>query len=318
MGSKESYPHQCVCFKKKTQVECQDCKIVHCDKCFTERETGILHFHSQLVDRGQKSIIFATLESLNVGKPLCSIVCKYLVDRVQFMMDIENMSKKILMDKFHMKADVFVDFLVKYPGICTDYNDDVNRKNVGCGQPSRYMAPCFTKKFEIFNHTRSKNEQEAPVFMSTNFDSHVYEKLTMFGTYKRRYIACPDGMDGCEVSHSRIETSYKKEHTQLREQYNAISLKYRDIHALWQVFIDEKSKNYIDNKFTKFFACKLKSAFIEKIEADDHYIPTMTPLVKFDDFQEYVPIEKNLLELAIEKEIDKIITKSRYSEGFYH
>lgn len=178
---------------------------------------------------------------------------------------IKQLALKILKDKLEIHRAVYAEFFLKYPGICTDYDSDCERKYNCCSQPTKLLAPCIKQPFKIYPIGTHEDKQ----FISTNVDfAHHIDALKIFGDYKTVYLKCPDGIRGCEVLHTTSTITFNEKQNELREQFNATELKYDDVLKLWLPFYDEKLDIMLKTKYNKFFAGPLTSKFISDVPKD--------------------------------------------------
>lgn len=250
----------CPCYKNSI---CPDCKTEYCGKCFLEKGTLVKHFNidnSKSIDSKQINII-------------------------------EQLTKKILKETLELNIVLFAEFIFKYPGICTDYTDS-EYEIYRCGQPSRTLAPCIMKPFEIWP-VGTHNDVYITGWLPSNIsDAYNIAEFKVFGDPKTTRRICE--RVGCEVLHSKTEVTFNEKQNELRKKFNNIELKYADILKLWEPLYDEKIHNLVEIKYKKFFACKIKNKFASNL------------ISNIDE-----------LEQDIKKEIGSIIWDLRSSPEYY-
>lgn len=181
---------------------------------------------------------------------------------------IEQFAKTFLNNIFTLKSNIYVEFLLKYPGICIDYTTNPKLSYRLCAKPHKVLAPCLTEKLPILA-PGTHDEFDFDHWLPSNLSYIAGEVWYPFGQCKTIYLPCPDGMSGCEVVHSREELTFTKEHNELREKINSIELKYDDIHKLWVPFLEKHQNEMINDKYIKFFKQRLTDKFSESDLNDD-------------------------------------------------
>lgn len=205
---------------------------------------------------------------------------------------IRQLACKKLWDlDLHMNVDVFVEFFLKYPGICKDFYANPEHKKLHYWRPLRNIAPCITDDFVIYKI--GKYNAGRVKWLPTNVSTSAGEwNFNIFGDYETKCIPCPDGRRGCEVCHMSVDITFNEEHNEIRKKFNTTKWKYADLLKLWEALYDEKMKILVENKYEKYFAEKLENKFV----------------CSADSMGE--------LEENIKKEIDEIIKDLR-SKGTY-
>lgn len=157
---------------------------------------------------------------------------------------LKSIGKKYIERKIRLPKAVLLEFMLKNPGICRDYEKYCS-SHIGIGRPMRDMAPCFFKNLELSSQLWDVS------------NTGILE-FSPFGIFKTISIPCPDRLAGCEVLHCKSEVYFSPEHISLHEKFNSINLSYPDILNDWKEFYDNKLTTYIEEVYNRYFACQLR------------------------------------------------------------
>jgi hypothetical protein len=143
-----------------------------------------------------------------------------------------------------------INFVIKNPGICTDYVDNTNGSIYS--HPDRNIVPCITKimnteislctcksgHYSIRACTCNYNKHK----VSSNFmleSSYKTSFKTIFGEHIRLLKACPTHGFFCAVAHFKEFIIVNENDRQVRKTFNEKTLKYADLLVLWHKYYDD-------------------------------------------------------------------------------
>lgn len=178
-------------------------------------------------------------------------------------------SKEILRNclKNFFKENIYVDFLIKYPGICVDYISNPKLQSCVLGSSPNYkLAPCLTEKLTIWPTGTYDISILGNRWLTTNTSQIPEHEWQVFGDLKVTDQICDlsdqDALDQ-EILTAMSQVTFTEKHNQLRQKFNSIELKYDDIYKLWVPFLEERQNEIINDKYIKFFKQKLIKKFID-------------------------------------------------------
>jgi hypothetical protein len=165
-----------------------------------------------------------------------------------------NTDGSVTMCTSKSSENIAIQFLLKYPGICTDYVYEVetsyliNSNNTSEAKLNkklhgicRDVAPCITAKM---NTTGNLNIESN---MSNDYIG------SYFSDQVSRPVNCPDNRSGCLVYHFAIDINLTDKHIALRNTFNGKEYKYANLLELWHIFYDSHFDRLVKDEYDKYF-----------------------------------------------------------------